>query len=529
MGFPPRAGPTTHLHGMIKLEGNAMRIPAIRVQQWLREWDSYNFDEEARQRKPNPHFYVCSMSAPLLRKLSGVQRREATGPREADLGIQRGHDEERSIEIGRFIKAGYPWASLNTQQQNLFPDLRKPGWLPTAVVANLVSATTERSGIKADPNDVIAVEESDTGFFHLTLPEGSDEASWEPSPSGLKPIEIIDGQHRLYAFEMGEDLDGAFELPVVLFEDLDISWQAYLFWSINVTPKRINPSMAYDLYPLLRTVDWLAHVEGPMTYRETRAQELTEALWSHPKSPWRQRIGMLGREKGKVTQAAFVRSLTLSFVRGWSGGKRTGIGGFFGTALSDEQTDVLRWTRAQQAAYLLALWSNLEHAVRTSDEEWAAHLREVASPEEREGSDPAFAGRFSLLATDQGVRGFLQVCNDISYQQRHAIPFSRWQRFTLAAATNEQEVSNALDDLRKHSEIMDFIERLAHDISAFDWRSAVAPRLPTETEIFQSRYRGGSGYKQVRLQLLFHLARKGEAGLAKSAQSVALALNYVQE
>ena len=137
-------------------------------------------------------------------------------------------------------------------------------------------------------------------------------------PAELPPIEIIDGQHRLYAFLDDEELEGDFELPVVLFEDLDISWQAYLFWTINITPTRINPSMAYDLYPLLRTVRWLELVEGPMAYRETRAQELTEALWGQPESPWHERIGMLGRERGKVTQAAFVRSLTLSFVRGWA-------------------------------------------------------------------------------------------------------------------------------------------------------------------------------------------------------------------
>ena len=126
------------------------------------------------------------------------------------------------------------------------------------------------------------------------------------------------------AFARDGEVDGHFELPVVLFYDLDISWQAYIFWSINVTPTRISPSMAYDLYPLLRTADWLEQVEGPMTYRETRAQELTEALWNHPESPWEKRIGMLGRERGKVSQAAFVRSLTLSFVRGWSSSRRSG-------------------------------------------------------------------------------------------------------------------------------------------------------------------------------------------------------------
>ena len=36
-----------------------------------------------------------------------------------------------------------------------------------------------------------------------------------------------------------------------------------------------------------------------------------------------------------------------------------------------------------------------------------------------------------MLATDQGVRGFLQVCNDISYQLRRDIPFSDWQRPTI--------------------------------------------------------------------------------------------------
>ncbi len=507
-----------------------MRIPAIRVRQWLSQWDSYDFDEASRQRKPEPYFYVCSMSAPLLRRLSGVNRRQALGPRVEELGIQRGHDKDRSTEIGRFIRAGYPHATLKTDQQDRFPNLRKPGWLPTAVVANLVSPTTDRFGVKAEPGDLITVDDTGSDIVHLVLPEGSNEPSWQPRERSLDPIEVIDGQHRLYAFSEDEKLDGDFELPVVLFEDLDVSWQAYLFWSINVTPRRINPSLAYDLYPLLRTSDWLEHVEGPMTYRETRAQELTEALWSHSESPWRQRIGMLGRERGKVTQAAFVRSLTLCFVRGWSSSRRTGIGGFFGTEHSEERTDVLRWTRAQQAAYLIALWSTLEAAIETSEEEWVKQLRQATSEEEpRTPHDPAFAGRYSMLATDQGVRGFLQVCNDISYQRRLDIPFGEWQRPTEAAATDVEEVSKALESLRKQVSIHKFIRRLTQDIARFDWRSAVTPDLPYEVEIFQSRYRGGSGYKQVRFQLLRHLAERGSADIATSAHAVSHALGYDKE
>lgn len=509
-----------------------MRIPALRVRQWLEAWDEYEFDEVSRQRKPQPYFFICSMQAQLLRRLSGVRHREASGPRVDDIGIQRGHDKDRSSQINRFVRAGYPWATLNSKDQSKFPKLRKPGWLPTAVVANLVRPTTERGGVYPASEDLITIDpdDGDGDLVHLVLPEGSIDTSWEPTPDRLQPLEIIDGQHRLFAFSEGDELGDDFELPVVVFDDLDISWQAYLFWSINVTPKRINPSMAYDLYPLLRTVDWLERVEGPMAYRETRAQELTEALWSYPDSPWCQRIGMLGRERGKVTQAAFVRSLTLSFVRGWAGSRRKGIGGFFGTEQSQETTDVLRWTRAQQAAYLIALWSSLEDSIRESDLEWVIHLREH-TPELEEGDslDPAFAGRFSMLSTDQGVRGFLQVCNDMSYQNRNDIEFGSWQRSSLTEATDFEEVSAALNSLRKETSIYGFIDDLTNDISTFDWRSAVTPELPQSVEIFQSRYRSGSGYKQVRLQLLLHLCANGSPSISSSALSVAEALGYDQE
>lgn len=507
-----------------------MRIPAIRVRQWLTGWDDFEYNKLLLQGKPQPHFYLCSMPAPLLRRLAGVQERVASGPRAADLGIQRGHDEARSIEIARYVQAGYPWASLNTDQQNRFPELRKPGWLATAIVGNLVSTETDRYGVKADPRDIITVDSKGDDLVQLVLPVGSHETSWRRSEEGLNPIEIIDGQHRLFAFEETDEIDGHFEFPLVLFENIDISWQAYLFWTINVRPRRINPSMAYDLYPLLRTTEWLERVEGPVTYRETRSQELTEALWSHPESPWQKRIGMLGRERGKVTQAAFIRSLTLSFVRGWAGSRRSGIGGFFGTEHSEERTDVLRWTRAQQAAYLIALWAGLEKAIASCGEEWAECLRKrTPIQDDPLHNDPAFGGRYSMLATDQGVRGFLQVCNDISYHRRLVVPFSDWQRPTSAEATNEGEVTEALVELQDQEKIGDFIGSLVADISTFDWRSAVTPGLPTDVEVFQSRYRGGSGYKQVRLQLLMHLLSKGSNNIAESAHHVAETLGYLDE
>ena len=47
---------------------------------------------------------------------------------------------------------------------------------------------------------------------------------------------VVDGQHRLWAFDPSENLD--FEIPVVAYHGLDVSWQAYLFWVINIKPKK---------------------------------------------------------------------------------------------------------------------------------------------------------------------------------------------------------------------------------------------------------------------------------------------------
>jgi DGQHR domain-containing protein len=322
------------------------RIPAIKVHQWLRGWDRVEFSSAAHRRKPLPYFYVFSLTAVELRRLCGISRRQASRvtPRAADLGIQRQHDPERSDEIAKFVEFGYPWSTLSESKRKSqeFNDLRKPGWLPTAIVINILQPTDERASEKVSPNDVVTVSSEQSCY--ITLPY-SQLDSWRPSI--IPPMEVIDGQHRLWAFET--DSDAHFELPVVAFHGLDISWQAYLFWTINIKPKRINPSLAFDLYPLLRGEDWLDR-EGHSVYRETRSQEITEALWSHPDSPWYDRINMLGeRQIPWVSQSAWIKSLMATFVRPWQG-RGSNMGGLFGSRLSNDD-EVLGWNRAQQAAF----------------------------------------------------------------------------------------------------------------------------------------------------------------------------------
>ena len=274
------------------------KIPAIKFKQWLDLWDQYSFEVKALRRKPEPFLYIFSMKAAELRKLSDVYKREREGA-EAE-GIQRGRDKGRTARIQRYVHYGYPYGDLKPEQQSdEFANLRKPGWLPTAIVVNLLVPGDHRHGRTISREHIIEIEEGANGGCELILP-----ASGGPKDDELPPIEVIDGQHRLWAFDsLGSDLPipDDFELPVVAYRGLDVAWQAYLFWSINVSPKRINPSHAFDLYPLLRTQDWLEQAGELKVYREARAQELTECMYAHEASPWRGRINMLGRKVGAAS------------------------------------------------------------------------------------------------------------------------------------------------------------------------------------------------------------------------------------
>lgn len=232
-------------------------IVGIKVNQWREDWNEVEWDSAQKRAEPMHWFYQFSMSASLLRAWSGVNARATTRKRgEDDLGIQRRHEPARSKEIRQYVQYGYPWSELSEkkrQDPNL-QDLRKPGWLPTAIVVNVLGAKDVRHGKQVHNNDRISIVDRADGLAELVPPPSFNGGAWEYS--GLPPIEVIDGQHRLWAFDANSAND--FELPVVVFMGLDLSWQAYLFYTINIKPKKINPSLAFDLYPLLRTEDWLS-------------------------------------------------------------------------------------------------------------------------------------------------------------------------------------------------------------------------------------------------------------------------------
>lgn len=509
---------------MAKKNGKLI-IKALKVKQWLPEWDKASFDSKAHRAKPEKHFYIFSLSAKQLKLLSGIRRREArTGrQRHLDLGIQRGHELSRSEKIALYIKYGFPWSDLRpSQRKEQFSDLQKPGWLPTAIVVNILKKDDKREGKSIKNEDLIEVKDIKNGDCSIILPKNLNISLGK---KGIRPLEIIDGQHRLFAFDESNNINEDYELPVVAFHGLDISWQAYLFWTINIRPKRITPSLAYDLYPLLRTEDWLDRVEGYKIYRETRAQELTEMLWAYPESPWYKRINMLG-EAGMnfVTQAAWVRALTKTFIKS-SEGKRILIGGLFGATTDKDKAVTIPWNRYQQAAFLIFIWQEMEKAINDCKEDWAVKLRRTTYKKPFKG-DPAFIGPHSMFNTDQGITVFLNTTNDFLFVNADDLHLRDWEfKNRESEIVDANYLSPVLESLRKEKDIVKFAKDLMVSLVDFDWRSSAAEGLSENESITKLSYRGGSGYKEFRRQILNHLMKK-DGKIGKTAQKIFKELKY---
>ncbi|MCK6650558.1 MAG: DGQHR domain-containing protein, partial [Bacteroidia bacterium] len=390
-----------------------LRIPAIKVHQWIDTWDSVPYSEELGKyrRKPDQHFYIFSISAIYLKRLSKIYRRTTKERRAFETNIQRKHDSERSMEIARFLKNGFPLSEIsNLSFSNENEKYRMPGWLPTSIVANILVTGNKREGYSIEESDCIKLVESENTYY-FQLPNKVTAEDWSPE---IAPIEIIDGQHRLLSFDEKDPEFTDFELPVVAFLNLDFTWQAYLFYTINIKPKRINKSLAYDLYPLLRTSEWLEGlISEKSIYKEIRAQEIVEILWAYKKGRWCNKINLLGETGNSynITQGSFVRNITTTFF------KSSGL--FLGKII--ENSTPLSWNRTQQAAFIVYIWEKLFDTIIQTKPNWFMEIRNhllplLASAQgngEDEDINLVLFSRYCLLTTDQGVRGYLSVVHDI--------------------------------------------------------------------------------------------------------------------
>nr|WKN34382.1 DGQHR domain-containing protein [Tunicatimonas sp. TK19036] len=505
-------------------------INAFKVKQWLEPWNNIDFSQSMR-RKPDPHFYIFKIDIRILKRLSEVHRRKANKARISDTSVQRGHDEKRSYEIKRYVEGGYPWSTMSDADRKSpeNENFRMPGILPTAIVANILGKGQKRGNSEINEEDLIHIED-ESNLSKFVLPRNIFDEKWDPE---LKPIEIIDGQHRLMAFDETEEFDGDYEVPVVAYYNLDRAWQAYLFYVINIKPKKINTSLGYDLYPLLRTQDWLENSkEGLAVYRETRAQELVEALWLYEQSPWRNRINMLGvSQGGNISQAAFIRALTSSYLKRAS---RKPIGGLFTDTLSGKNFEEIKWVRAQQAGFLILLWEQIALEASRSEEEWALKLRNekkqivLFDALDRKNSalqiNDAFLSKNSMLSRDQGVTGISMFTNDLFFVAANYFNDFDFNSIEWKGDIDERQIEvNSLDkaiDQFRGSPLHSLIKDIAEVICMFDWRTSSAEFDNFTKQEIQKKYKGSGGYREVWKDLFSLFKQSSHPYLSKYASKL---------
>lgn len=197
-------------------------------------------------------FYVFKIPAKTLLSIAYTSERT----QENRTGIQRGLRKDRLKEIGSYLKG----------------ETAGPPVLPNTIIVSLSNASQFQDG-----------------EIHIAN---------RPSAEAF----VLDGQHRLWAFldKWSGSID--FDVVVSAFVDLEDKFKALIFRTINGEQRKINPSLVYDLIPMLRGEDWVK-------FEDQRAHDLVEELNTNPESPWYDKIAMVGGANRIISQSSFITAI----------------------------------------------------------------------------------------------------------------------------------------------------------------------------------------------------------------------------
>lgn len=164
-----------------------------------------------RVEQPIGEFYLVSMESEFL---LNVSHSRAAGFEGSEIsGNQRVVEGKRTKEISNYI---------NTNNA-AFPN------------SIIVSANYhDNDSLEVDDDKRWWIEEISEDVFKLTVPD-----------ENLKICSIIDGQHRINGFRAS---GLQMKLPCSVFIDLPPSLQAYVFSTINFNQKKVDKSLAYQLF-----------------------------------------------------------------------------------------------------------------------------------------------------------------------------------------------------------------------------------------------------------------------------------------
>ena len=108
------------------------------------------------------------------------------------------------------------------------------------------------------------------------------------------------------------------------------------------------------------------------------------------------------------------------------------------------------------------------------------------------------------------------MLNDICYVRASWLRLNDWRPDDRLSLNLDEAVVSSLQTLEEQ-EFASFITNICERLVTFDWRTSSAPELDEELRRAKLVFRGSGGYKEIRIQLLEHLAR-GEEEIATAAQ-----------
>jgi len=176
-----------------------IKVPAIRVNQPLGE------------------FYITKLTAEILLEVTFSDPLRLIAENYKLSGAQREEQLKRLIEIGRYIdtvEAAFPNSII------LGANYRPDGEL----------------------------EENEEFRWHIDFND-NNECINLVIPTSNRLASIIDGQHRLHGFKKITNKNRLeMELLCAIYLDIPIPYQAYLFATINFNQKKVDRSLAYELW-----------------------------------------------------------------------------------------------------------------------------------------------------------------------------------------------------------------------------------------------------------------------------------------
>lgn len=195
---------------MTSENSTALVCPAIRVQQPLGSFYAFTLRADALNK------ITYSLPAEVRERLEQEAGESKGGY--SIFGSQRAEKKTRLQEIASYIQttdATFPNAIIlaaNYSQNGLYIEDEKLQW---------------------------TVKDKGNGFWNIEIPSQSTPCA-----------SIIDGQHRLHAFEHlpSDAPERAMELLCVVFLELPTPYHAYVFATINFNQKKVDRSLAYELF-----------------------------------------------------------------------------------------------------------------------------------------------------------------------------------------------------------------------------------------------------------------------------------------